>query len=98
MLGLRARLAGTGAAAAEAEPPPEAAVGGGRRREQLLRHHAEKAKAERLTAADVDSLRHDRSPEARATVAAKFGRQFDDLAGTPQQGRDCQEFRVRAGG
>jgi uncharacterized protein (DUF2336 family) len=61
-------------------------VGGGRRREQLLRHQAEKARAERLTAADVDALRHDRSPEARAAVAAKFGRQFDDLAGTPQQG------------
>lgn len=81
MMGLRPRRA----AAVEVEPSPELG-GGGRRREQLLRHHEEKARAERLTAADVDALQRDRSTEARASVAAKFGRQFDDLAGSSQQG------------
>jgi uncharacterized protein (DUF2336 family) len=34
----------------------------------------------RLSPADVQALRDDPSPEARATLAAKFGRQYDNLA------------------
>src|SRR3954452_18438185 len=52
---------------------------GGRRREALLRHHADREREQRLGAADVDTLQRDRSPHARAQVAAKFGRQFDEL-------------------
>lgn len=54
---------------------------GGRRREALLRHHAEREREQRLGAADVTTLQRDRSPQARAQVAAKFGRQFDELCG-----------------
>lgn len=39
-----------------------------------------------LTAADVESLRRDRSPEARTKLAAKLGRQFDALATGSAQG------------
>jgi uncharacterized protein (DUF2336 family) len=52
---------------------------GGRRREALLRHHADKERDQRLGAADVSALQRDRSPQARAQVAAKFGRQFDEI-------------------
>ena len=68
-------------AAAEATAAPA----GGRRREALLRQQADQAKAHRLTAADVDTLQADRSPEGRALVAAKFGRQFEELATSPQR-------------
>ena len=54
---------------------------GGRRREALLRHNAEMQRQQRLGAEDVETLRRDRSPQARAQVAAKFGRQFDELCG-----------------
>ena len=54
---------------------------GGRRREALLRHHADREREQRLGAADVVTLQRDRSPKARAQVAAKFGRQFDELCG-----------------
>ena len=57
------------------------AVAGGRRREALLRHHADREREQRLSAADVEVLQRDRSPHARAQVAAKFGRQFDELCG-----------------
>ncbi len=52
---------------------------GGRRREALLRHHVDKERDQRLGPADVATLQRDRSPEARAQVAAKFGRQFDEI-------------------
>src|SRR3954447_887280 len=52
---------------------------GGRRREALLRHHADREREQRLGAAAADTPPPDRSPHARAQVAAKFGRQFDDL-------------------
>ena len=52
---------------------------GGRRREALMRHHADREREQRLGAADVAILQRDRSPQARAQVAAKFGRQFDEL-------------------
>ena len=58
---------------------------GGRRREALLRHHADKEREQRLSVADVDVLQRDRSPQARAQVAAKFGRQFDELCGATDQ-------------
>ena len=54
---------------------------GGRRREALLRHHADREREQRLGAADVATLQRDRSPQARAQVASKFGRQFDELCG-----------------
>ena len=57
------------------------AVAGGRRRGALLRHHADREREQRLSAADVEVLQRDRSPQARAQVAAKFGRQFDELCG-----------------
>lgn len=53
----------------------------GRRRAQLVQGIARPAPAEpRLSPADVQALRSDSSPEARATLAAKFGRQYDSLA------------------
>lgn len=52
---------------------------GGRRRDALLRPHAEKLREQKLGPADVETLQRDRSPAARAKVAAKFGRQFDEL-------------------
>ena len=54
---------------------------GGRRREALLRSQADRERGQRLGAADVEVLRRDCSPQARAQVAAKFGRQFDELCG-----------------
>ena len=50
-----------------------------------MRQQSDLASAQRLTAADVAVLQGDRSPENRALVAAKFGRQFDDLALSPQR-------------
>ena len=61
------------------------AVMGGRRREALLRSHADRERDQRLNAADVDVLQRDRSPQARAQVAAKFGRQFDELCSAADQ-------------
>src|SRR5262245_63580121 len=61
------------------------AVMGGRRREALLRSHADRERDQRLNATDVDVLQRDRSPQARAQVAAKFGRQFDELCGAADQ-------------
>lgn len=58
---------------------------GGRRREALLRHHSDKERGQRLSAGDVDVLQRDRSPQARAQVAAKFGRQFDELCSATDQ-------------
>jgi uncharacterized protein (DUF2336 family) len=51
----------------------------------MMRQQSDLASAQRLTAADVAVLQGDRSPENRALVAAKFGRQFDDLAVSPQR-------------
>jgi uncharacterized protein (DUF2336 family) len=62
-----------------------AAAVGGRRREALLRPQAEREREQRLGAADVDVLQRDRSRQARAQVAAKFGRQFDELCGASDQ-------------
>lgn len=81
-LGRGEQRTATAAPPAGAAPP---ASGGGRRREALLRSQADHAKAQRLTAADVQVLQTDRSPEARALVATKFGRQFDELAASPQR-------------
>jgi uncharacterized protein (DUF2336 family) len=64
------------------EPQP---VAQGRRREALLRHHAEREREQRLSADDVAVLQRDRSPQARAQVAAKFGRQFDELCAAADQ-------------
>ena len=58
---------------------------GGRRREALLRSQADRERGQRLGAADVEVLRRDCSPQARAQVAAKFGRQFDELCGSSDQ-------------
>lgn len=55
-----------------------AASAGGRRREALLRQ-GEIARRARLSAEDVARLERDRSPDARAELAAKFGRLFDEL-------------------
>src|SRR4051794_15400792 len=52
---------------------------GGRRREALLRHHADPGREQRLGAPHVDTPPRDPPPHARAQVAAKFGRQFDEL-------------------
>jgi uncharacterized protein (DUF2336 family) len=69
-----------GAAGAEA-----AVAAGGRRREALLRQNADMQRQQRLSAEDVGTLQRDRSPQARAQVASKFGRQFDELcAGSGQ--------------
>ena len=57
----------------------------GRRREALLRHHAEREREQKLSADDVSVLQRDRSPQARAQVAAKFGRQFDELCAGADQ-------------
>lgn len=76
MIGLRRRRE-----VAEPEAEQAAFAAGGRRREALLRHHEERARAQRLTADDVDALRRDASPEGRAQMAAKFGAQFNELAG-----------------
>lgn len=55
------------------------APAGGRRRAALLTYRVDREREVRLGAADVETLQRDRSPEARAKVAAKFGRQFDEL-------------------
>jgi uncharacterized protein (DUF2336 family) len=57
----------------------------GRRREALLRHHADREREQKLSAADVAVLQRDRSPQARAQVTAKFGRQFDELCAAADQ-------------
>jgi uncharacterized protein (DUF2336 family) len=55
-------------------------AGMGRRRAQLVGGHAPGAPAEpRLSLADVEALQNDCSPDARVTLAAKFGRQYDSL-------------------
>lgn len=55
------------------------ASGGGRRRAALLTYRIDQEREARLGVADVETLQRDRSPETRAKVAAKFGRQFDEL-------------------
>jgi uncharacterized protein (DUF2336 family) len=70
--------------ASDVSIPPEAA---GRRRAQLLRGGAASAAgvaqaathAQRLSIADVHELRKNSSADARAMLAAKFGRQYDSL-------------------
>ncbi len=57
----------------------------GRRREALLRPHVDRERDQKLSAADVAVLQRDRSPQARAQVAAKFGRQFDELCAAADQ-------------
>ena len=47
-----------------------------------MRHNADEASAQHLSASDVAALRGDHSPEGRAAVAVKFGRQFDQLIGS----------------
>lgn len=72
----------------KADPPPVAADPppvGGRRRAALLRRYIDEANAQRLTAEDVASLRQDCSPAVRARIATKFGRQFGELALSPQR-------------
>jgi uncharacterized protein (DUF2336 family) len=64
-------------------PAIERAAGGphgatGRRRAQLVQGIAQQAPAG-LSRADVEALRSDPSPDARAALAAKFGRQYDSL-------------------
>ena len=44
-----------------------------------MRSQADREREQRLNLADVEVLRRDRSPQARAQVATKFGRQFDEL-------------------
>src|SRR5690349_16222905 len=56
-------------------PPPT-----GRRREALLRGDAGPRNAPGLTPEDVRALQQDRSPDNRAVVAAKLGRQLDELS------------------
>lgn len=57
---------------------PEEAIG--RRRSRLVHGGGEAAPAEnRLSLADVQSLRENQSAESRANLAAKFGRQYDTL-------------------
>lgn len=58
---------------------------GGRRREALMRSQADREREQRLNLADVEVLRRDRSPQARAQVATKFGRQFDELCAGADQ-------------
>jgi len=62
--------------AAEAARPP----GGGSRRAALLAQGAQAAESQRLAQADVDRLRLSGSPEVRAELAGKFGRQYDELS------------------
>src|SRR4051794_19165386 len=70
MLGMRQR---------PPEPPSEAPSASGRRREALLRGDAGPGQAP-LTPEDVHALQQDRSPDKRAVVAAKLGRQLDELS------------------
>ena len=71
MLGMRQR---------PPEPPSEAPSASGRRREALLRGDAGPGQAPGLTPEDVHALQQDRSPDKRAMVAAKLGRQLDELS------------------
>jgi uncharacterized protein (DUF2336 family) len=57
--------------------PAAAAVG--RRRARLVAGEAPVAHEPRLSLADVEALGRDPSPDARAALAAKFGRQYDGL-------------------
>lgn len=75
-------ILGRGEQKTAAETAP---LAGGRRREALLRSQSDQARAQRLTAADVATLQGDPSPDGRAKVAAKFGRQFEELATSPQR-------------
>jgi uncharacterized protein (DUF2336 family) len=62
--------------------PSAATATGGRRREALLRL-GEAARRERLAAEDLARLERDRSADARAALAAKFGRLFEELCNGP---------------
>ncbi len=52
----------------------------GRRRAALVQQGAHAAAQAQLSMADVQRLRADRSPESRAELAGRFGRQYDELA------------------
>ena len=52
----------------------------GRRRAQLVENGARAANVHALSLADVRALEGDSSPASRAALAAKFGRQYDQLA------------------
>ena len=56
------------------------AVAGGQRRQALLQRGGYAARRPGLGMDDVRTLQQDRSPEARALVARKFGQQFDELS------------------
>jgi uncharacterized protein (DUF2336 family) len=56
------------------------AVAGGQRRQALLQRGGYAARRPGLGMDDVRTLQQDRSPEARAVVARKFGEQFDELS------------------
>lgn len=53
----------------------------GRRRAQLVANGIKAVAAQPLSRADVQALQADASPGSRAAVAAKFGRQYDELIG-----------------
>ncbi len=53
-----------------------------RRRQALLQQGAAFAEQQKLGMADVEALRRNRSPQARANIAAKFGSQYGELATT----------------
>lgn len=53
----------------------------GRRRAQLVARGIKAVAAQPLSRSDVQALQADPSPGSRAAVAAKFGRQYDELIG-----------------
>ncbi|HMR30922.1 MAG TPA: DUF2336 domain-containing protein [Geminicoccaceae bacterium] len=55
---------------------------GGQRRQAMLQRGGQVAPRAGLGMADVLTLQQDRSPQARAAVARKFGEQFDALSAT----------------
>lgn len=57
----------------------------GRPLDVLPDHGPECHGRDRLTVADVATLARDTSPEARAAIAVKFGRQFDELVASPDR-------------
>ncbi|MFO1068157.1 MAG: DUF2336 domain-containing protein [Geminicoccaceae bacterium] len=59
---------------------PAATMAGGQRRQAMLQRAGAPAQPPKLSMDDVRTLQQDRSPEARAVVARKFGEQFDELA------------------
>jgi hypothetical protein len=53
----------------------------GRRRARLVASGAKAGAGQQLSLADVQALQADPSPASRAALAAKFGRQYDQLIG-----------------